>query len=294
MPKDITRTGQQYSASTPYKLRGFRYLMGYHSRVCRLILNKTNQPYIYIDLNCGAGYQPEYRKFGDEALGSPIIALQELNRQDIEPVCHFCDANEESLETLKRTVEELKLKCKARYWLGDNKDSLLEISQDLTNSQFQGLMYSDPNGKQDFPIREIKAVFQLPKMRKVDLLMNVATTYVKRWETNPKANWKVYSLEEVIAGHGKEKIFVRNPENPSLKWTFIYATNWAKQKDLTKIQLYSVDGDVGKGILDHLFNPRSNPLPGIHEDGSVSIQGRLNFDIPDSDVSNSEERETEL
>jgi three-Cys-motif partner protein len=177
MPKDTTRTGQQYSTSTPYKLKGFRYLMSYHAGVCRLIFDKPYQPskYIYIDLNCGAGSQPDYRKVGDEEFGSPIVALQELNKRGIEPTCHFCDANEESLEILKRTIEELNLKCEARYWLGDNKDSLLSISQDLANSQFLGLVYSDPNGKQDFPIREIKNVFQLPQMRKVDLLMNVAT-----------------------------------------------------------------------------------------------------------------------
>ena len=293
MPKDTTRTEQQYSAATPYKLKGFRYLMGYHARVCKLIFDKPNNEsskYIYIDLNCGAGYQPDYGEVGDETLGSPIIALQELNGQGIEPICHFCDANKESLEILKRTIEELKLNCEPHYWLGDNKNSLINISQDLADSKFHGLVYSDPNGKQDFPIREIKDVFQLPQMRKVDLLMNVATTYVKRWESNPKANWEVYSLEEIITGHGKEKIFVRKPENPSLKWTFIYATNWAKQKDLIKIQLYSVDGDIGKGILDHLFNPRSNPLPGIYNDGSVSIQTTLNFDMPNSDL---EERETE-
>ena len=239
MPKDTTSTGQQYSRSTPYKLKAFRYLMGYHSRVCKLILQKTRQPYIYIDLNCGAGYQPDYKKFGNEVLGSPIIALQELNEQGIEPICHFCDTNPESLKILESTIQELKLQCVASYWLGDNSQSLQEISQSLNKSQFHGLVYSDPNGKQDFPIQEIKSTFQLSQMQKVDLLMNVATTYVKRWETNPKANWKVYPLREIINGHGKEYIFVREPENRSLKWTFIYATNWAKQKNLNKIRLAS-------------------------------------------------------
>ncbi len=168
--------------------------MGYHSRVCELILQKTRQPYIYIDLNCGAGYQPDYKKVGDEVLGSPIIALQALNKRSIKPVCHFCDTNQESLEILERTIQEFKLQCTASYWLGENSQSLKDISQGLSNSQFHGLVYSDPNGKQDFPIQEIKSVFQLPQMQKVDLLMNVATTYVKRWETNPKANWKVYPL----------------------------------------------------------------------------------------------------
>jgi hypothetical protein len=109
---------------------------------------------------------------------------------------------------------------------------------------------------------------------------------VKRWESNPKANWTAYSLEEITTGHGKEKIFVRKPENPALKWTFIYATNWAEQKDLKNIKLYSVDGDVGKRILDHLFNPRSNPLP-FSQDGSVVIQGNL-LDILNSELEEQE------
>jgi three-Cys-motif partner protein len=287
MSKDITSTGQQYSASTPYKLKGFRYLMGYHSRVCKLILQKIRQSYIYIDLNCGAGYQPDYKKFGDETLGSPIVALQQLNQEGIEPICHFCDVSEESLEILKKTIAELKLKCQPNYWLGDNKNALLSISKTLHNSQFLGLVYSDPNGKQDFPIKEIKSVFQLPQMRKVDLLMNVATTYVKRWESNPKANWETYTLEEIITGHGKEYIFVRQPENSSLKWTFIYATNWDKQKDLKRIKLYNVNSNVGKKILDNLVNPRSNPLPFFNTDGSVAIQGNL-FDRSNSDLEDEE------
>lgn len=82
--------------------------MGYHARVCNRILKKINQPYIYIDLNCGTGYQPDYRKFGDEVLGSPIIALQELNQQGIEPICHFCDASKESLEILEKTIKDLE------------------------------------------------------------------------------------------------------------------------------------------------------------------------------------------
>jgi three-Cys-motif partner protein len=288
MAKDTTSTGQQFSASTPYKLKGFRYLMGYHARVCELILKKINQPYIYIDLNCGAGYQPEYQQFGDETFGSPIIALQELNGRDIEPICHFCDASSEALDILKHTIERLQLRCEAHYWIGDNKDSLLGISRSLPNSSFQGLVYTDPNGKQDFPIKEIKEVFQLPQMRKVDLLMNVATTYVRRWQSNPKVNWEVHSLEEIITGHGKEKIFVREPDNPSLKWTFIYATNWAKQKDLNKIKLYSADADVGKAILDHLFNPKSNSLPGIYDDGSIAIQGSLDLGIATSNLQEGE------
>lgn len=272
MPKGTTRTGQQYSASTPYKLKGFRYLMDYHARVCKRILNKTEQPYVYIDLNCGAGYQPEYREFGDEILGSPIIALQKLNSQGIEPICYFCDVNEESLEILERTISNLKLSCTPRYLLGNNKNSLLQVCQELGDYKFQGLMYSDPNGKQDFPLKEIKGAYQLPQMRKVDLLMNIATTYVKRWESNPKANWEVYTLEELISGHGKQKVFIRYPENLTQKWTFIYATNWVKQKELPKIKLYDINSDIGRSILEHLFSPKSNPLPVIETTGEAHIQ----------------------
>ena len=172
-----TRTGQQYSSATPYKLKAFRYLMGYHAGVCELIMKKYSQPYIYIDLNCGAGDQPEYCEFGDEVLGSPIIALQELNKKGIHPICHFCDSNQEALDNLKVAIQSRSLRCEAHYWFGDNKNSLLSIAEGLCDSQFNGLIYSDPNGKQDFPLSEIKQVIHLPQMRKVDILMNAATTY---------------------------------------------------------------------------------------------------------------------
>jgi three-Cys-motif partner protein len=288
MPRKTTSTGQQYSSSTPYKLKAFRYLMSFHAGVCNLILKKTSQRYIYIDLNCGAGSQPEYEEFGDEVLGSPIIALQELNQNGIEPICHFCDVSEEALVKLKNTISELKLKCSPNYWHGENKESLLKISENLSRFQFQGLVYSDPNGKQDFPLKTIQEVFQLPQMRKVDLLMNVATTYVKRWESNPKVNWEVYPLEELISGHGKKRVFIRNPENPQQKWTFIYATNWDKQKNIPKIKLYDINSDIGEAILDNLFNPASNPLPSFNDDGKVLIQGnffdRLGLDSEEPEV----------
>jgi three-Cys-motif partner protein len=278
MVRRKTKTGQQYSEATPYKLKGFRYLMAFHAGVCQIILEKYNQSYIYIDLNCGAGYQPEYGEFGDEIYGSPIIALQELNKKGIEPICHFCDNNQEALNNLKKLIEEdLLLKCQPFYWHGDNKESLVKIAQQINNKQFCGLVYSDPNGKQDFPLKEIKETFQLPQMKKVDLLLNVATTYVKRWEKNPKAKaaWDVYSLDELIMDHGKIRIFIRQPENPSLKWTFIYATNWNKQKNLPKISLYDINNKIGKQIIEHLFSPASTPLPQINEDGSAMIQGDL-------------------
>jgi hypothetical protein len=112
-------------------------------------------------------------------------------------------------------------------------------------------------------------------MRKVDLLLNMATTYVKRWECNPKVNWEVYPLKELINGHGKKRVFIRQPENPSLKWTFVYATNWDKQKNIPKIRLYDINGEIGEKILEHLFNPASNPLPYFSQDGKASVQGNL-------------------
>jgi len=251
--------------------------MGFHARVCELILKKTHQGYVYIDLNCGAGSQPEYGEFGDEVVGSPIIALQELNARGINPICHFCDQSQEALDCLAESIKSFNLQCNPYYWYGDNKESLQAIAQKLKGSYYHGLVYSDPNGKQDFPLKEIKEIFQLPEMRKVDLLMNMATTYVKRWESNPKATWEVYSLEELVTGHGKKRVFVRQPENPSMKWTFVYATNWDKQKNIPKINLYDINGEVGKSILDHLFNPSSNPLPDISSDGSIAIQGKLNL-----------------
>lgn len=283
MARRTTKTGQQYSSATPYKLKAFRYLLGFHAGVCELITKKYNQPYIYIDLNCGAGSQPDYQEFGDEVFGSPIIALQELNKKGIHPICHFCDNSQEALESLEKVIRDMSLQCNPRYWLGDNKDSLLKISKQLGESKFQGLIYSDPNGKQDFPLDQIQQIIRLPQMNKVDILMNVATTYVKRWQSNPKANWETHSLDKVVFEHGKSRTFIRKPEDRSMKWTFIYATNWDKQKNIKGIHLYDVNDPVGREILDHIFNPKSTSSP-IDKDGNIIIQQTLDFSIDNSNT----------
>lgn len=275
MVRRQTRTGQQYSEATPFKLAGFRYLMRFHAGVCKRIQNKYSQErqqYLYIDLNCGAGYQPEYAEFGEEVFGSPIIALQELNQQGIEPICHFCDVNPEALASLRQVISEQNLNCEAYYWEGENRKSLGEISKALQSSNFQGIVYSDPNGKQDFPLKEIKEFLRLPKVRKVELLLNISTTYVKRWGANPKTSWEVYSLDELVNGHGKDRVFLRKPDNSAQKWTFVYATNWKDQKELLKIRLYDIKSETGKNILEHIFNPKFNPLPYIDEKGHAANQ----------------------
>lgn len=77
MPK--TQCGQEYSEATPDKLEAFEYFMGYHARVSKYILTKNCKfvKYVYIDLNCGAGYQPEYLQYGNRMYGSPIIAIDQ-------------------------------------------------------------------------------------------------------------------------------------------------------------------------------------------------------------------------
>ena len=280
----ITKTGQQYSDATPYKLNGFRYLMRYHAGVCEKIFSKyPTSKYIYIDLNCGAGEQTEYEQFGAGIYGSPIIALQELNEKGIIPVCHFCDNHSDALTKLEKTIQKLGLNCHSKYWSGNNKESLKAISKSMINTKFNGLVYSDPNGKQDFPLQEIKETFQLPQMQRVDLLLNVATTYVKRWARNPKAKWEKYLLNELINDHGKEYVFIREPYDNALKWTFVYATNWENQKELNKIRLYKIDRVIGKQIVDNLFSPSSISPPQISEDGSVIIQTNL-FDAIKSNL----------
>lgn len=152
------------------------------------------------------------------------------------------------------------------------KDSLAQISKTFMHPNYQGILYSDPNGKQDFPLNEIKSFLHTPQINRLELLLNVSTTYVKRWDANPKTSWEVYPLEQLVKGHGKERVFVREPDHSSQKWTFIYATNWKDQKELLKMRLYDIRSDTGKRILDHLFNPKSNPLPYINEKGHAAIQ----------------------
>ena len=105
---------------------------------------------------------------------------------------------------------------------------------------------------------------------------------------NPKVTWNCHSLPELITDHGKEYIFIREPEDGPLKWTFIYATNWVKQKELRSIKLFNIKERIGEQIVEHLSNPK-NPRPYFGQDGSRAYQTNL-FDSSDSILNTPEDK----
>ena len=73
-------------------------------------------------------------------------------------------------------------------------------------------------------------------------------------------------------GTVKTEFFLRKPDNSAQKWTFVYVTNWKDQKELLKIRLYDIKSETGKNILEHIFNPKFNPLPYIDKKGHAANQ----------------------
>lgn len=152
-----------------------------------------------------------------------------------------------------------------------------EIMSRLPPGRLLGLLYLDPNGNQELPLNGLKHFYSFHRLSSIDVLMNLSATNLKRWFNNPKAKgrWGEYGLQEIIESIPKKYWFVRYPVNKLFKWTFLYGTNWVKQKDLNRIGLYSIEGGMGKAILNHLLDCKNNPLPSL--DGSQQPHKQLSL-----------------
>lgn len=263
MPK--TQTGQEYSEATPDKLRAFEYFMGYHAGVSKHILNRNRRysGYAYIDLNCGAGYQPEYREFGDRAYGSPIIATRQALNHQLDPLLYFVDVRTEAIKALRKSILHKFANLPYFALASDNALFVPKLIEYLPMGDLLGLIYLDPNGNQELPLKALQKFYGNRTFSSIDVLMNLSATNLKRWFNNPKAKgrWGEYGLQEIIDSVPKKHWFIRYPVNKLFKWTFLYGTNWAKQKDLNQIHLYNIESESGQAILRHLLDCQNNPLP---------------------------------
>lgn len=282
---------QGYSQNTAYKQFKLRYFMACHASIVRNIQRRfsENLNYLYIDLNCGKGHQPEYESANCEPWGSPVIAVEELNKKGIIPYCYFVDIDPGAIATLKEVFSDRSdLRCYPSYWTGDSCQVFPELAHSIEekhgNTKNNGLIYIDPNGNQIIPLKSIRECCQnLKSLNYVDLLMHCSATYLKRWANNRLIKREKYNLEQVVTEHGKRQVFISFPPDATLKlkrekWTFVYATNYDKSKDINKIGMYKVTentNDLGGKIFRHLVDS-SHPLPVLET--SRFVQGSL-FDV---------------
>lgn len=248
----ITQTGQGYGLSSALKREHFRKFLSVHTKICQSIIKRKHwayQKYVYVDLNAGTGYYEE-----DE--GSPVSFLKAVG---IEHKAYFVEIDEQAAHLLQANTQTLG-RGGSNVICGDNKIMLPHITKDLQrltsgnsgkNKLAFGLIYSDENGT-DIPFNEMSQALSQPHMEKIDVLIYVSCTALKRvMKALPAKGCR--RISEYISLMPKQHWQVRQPVGAH-QWCFLFGTNWPEYPQLTKQGFYKIDSVEGQAILDRVSN----------------------------------------
>lgn len=248
-------SGVGVSEATKYKQEHFRTIVKTHLQAtCYGILpnamrHRWSEPrYYYFDLNSGPGVV-------DGEDGSPLIFLDEAsNYPQMKFKCVLIENNTDNFMQLKENID-------ARFYpknieiimcYGDNKEELQRFNyvNNTINRQCFGLLYSDPNGT--FPdIDLLSDITNNPRFAKLDIVMNLAATSIKRLSKCGKVK-ETRDLKECLSSLNKSHFIIREPYLKH-QWTMIIATNWNSFPKFKKQGFHELNSEIGQSLLN-LFN----------------------------------------
>lgn len=252
----INETGQGHGASSALKREHFRKFLSVHTRICCGMPKKyprwTYSNYVYIDLNAGTG-------FHEEEEGSPMCLFRRVRNNcdaffvEINPLA--ATLLEQNIEPFRHSSMHLEVMC------GDNKVLLSQIcekiykqtlapncSRDVSYTAY-GLMYSDENGI-DIPFEEMRHALLQKHMEKIDVLIYVSCTGLKRvLKSMPEKGYK--RLSEYIDSMPKSCWHVRQPAGAH-QWCFLFGSNWDGYPELTNDGFHRIDTAKGQKILERV------------------------------------------
>jgi hypothetical protein len=254
------------SAETESKERDFAGILRMHIQICKGILTRYGgPPYLYVDCHAGPG-NLEYR--GRRFAGSPLIFQDIATREGIPfESLHF----EQDQPTAARLAEALYvptslLDCPSPelspiHPMPCEQGLPQWLAEHGPHRERLGLIYADPIAKEIPHAMLDDAAKRLPR---VDLLAYVGATAYKR---RRGANENRALLVEHIRAVGKRHVLIRRGRDRQ-QWTFILWTNWGDFPEWERRELYRLDSEPGRRILDELnltareLHAKSNtPLP---------------------------------
>ena len=152
MPKN--HTGQGNSTNTPVKQEAFQYFMSVHTAIVAIVTEKhqwADKKYHYVDTNAGTG------RNDDGTDGSVKISIQKIHERFSGAIIIAIEKNYEAANQLYREtcfMIEQFVEGQIKIIPGDNQMILVPsiIMEPSSGTRF-GLVYSDPNGVDDFPNR---------------------------------------------------------------------------------------------------------------------------------------------
>jgi three-Cys-motif partner protein len=235
------KNGQGFSPEwTPIKQRFFRRFIRLHLRIAASAMKKWDRHrYYYFDLNAGCGVNPDTHEDG-----SPLIFVQEADKNGLEYSGYMIEVEEQSHKTLAANLDAIGA-YRAAAIHADHNEYLSDYCLRRYRNNF-GLFYADPTGLTDMPFELLARLSQC--WTKADILMMLQAATIKRCSVvhdQPR-------LLEYLDAIRKKNWLVKKPEAKH-QFTFVYGTNgpepvWRREG------FYSIHSPEGQEILRQLNN----------------------------------------
>jgi len=254
--------GVGISDHTPLKESGLGCILRMHMRVTKSIIAKresfAHPDYHWFDINAGFGQYPE-------CPGSPLVFLNEAKQIGITYQATFIEQDATNVSRLASCIGDNR---NVTILCGDNMRLLPIVAGQLSGRrQHYGMLYTDPNGIPSFDL--LSGVSRFPVLRKVDFLIYVSATSIKRSRrAHPD---KYVGLTEYLATIDKRHWLLRDISTVGAhQWTFLLGTNWDGFPEYRKEGFYRADTKDGKAIM--------NILATTQEERAMAMQPEL-FDV---------------
>jgi three-Cys-motif partner protein len=212
--------------------------------------------YYYFDMYAGPGCYTD--QIGGSLFldhGSPMIAAGVLRGQPHK--LFFNDSDPQCVTSLTLALAGENALAQVTC-LDASEFSELVTREEWRRRQFDcldckamGLLFADPNGAPDW--NAINAITSCQQYERLDVLVNVNATSIKRCRTSPKHRHKYVSLREYLDGLRKRYLYVWTPHKSNC-WQFalIFASNWKDFPEFGKSKFWRCDKPEGREVLDRL------------------------------------------
>jgi len=240
----------------------FRKLIHMQLGIVQSILRRkkwADPSFYYFDLNAGPGIYAGQN--GEIITGSPIIFLQECLSFRIQYKAYLMERNRKNTVKLLEQVKPYLNQGDISVMQGDHR-KVMPIDLRGAKAKF-GLLYTDPSGSLP-PFFLLRTISEYPQYAKVDFLISLSATALKRARRSPTTHIPVEfdlkaGIEQIV---GKRFWLIREPETQQ-QWTFLLGTNWNQYPAYEKEGFYWLSSSRGQEILRILSKTRGEIEGGI-------------------------------
>jgi len=242
------------SKATDKKHKDFKKILDTQITIVQAIFNKHSylkNTFYYIELTAGSGY---YEFDGQMVTGSPLLALELMassKYRNMNFEFHLWEKKKRHFKTLTKQIYKYPEYNNISIYLYPEscEYACKKLANIYNKKSFYGLIFVDPNGyvvdNKTYITKPIIDILKSPKFNKMDILVNLSATSVKRR--------KDITLEKLLNQIPKLHWLIRDcTPNDKHQYSMSLFSNWPSLPKFRKLGFYNIKSSEGIEILYNL------------------------------------------